>query len=233
MSEKLHTQPTTGWEQTESGLLIPAEGTETYVSDSDVIVTDSRSITPESVEQSFVESQEKAREPLSREELVNATGALETTVSEALDRFNSERKAGNEVGTDQDGSNLRVTAQALHRLKDMYNGTRDIDQKIGESTEEYLDRMVATYTKEEHVYHPAESAVDAKGYTGSKIYEYTRMRKVHNALKASPDKARVSVLGEISVVKGSDDATFEQVILGTMHYGEDVELSVTEIAAAA
>lgn len=231
MGEKIHSQ-SNNWEQTESGMMVPAEGVKTYIDTNDAIVTDSRRITPESVESGFAEAQEKARQPLGPEELASATGTLISKMEDALNEFHAERKAGNEVGTDQDASNMRVTAQALSRLKEMYSGQRDIDQNNGEPVEDYIDRMLATYRKQENVYHPADSAVDAKGYTGTKIYEFARMRKVHNALKEAPEKARATVLGEMPVIKGSDDVPYEQAMLGAMNYAEDIDPPRSEAIAA-
>lgn len=227
MTEKLQSQttPSYGWDRTESGLLVPSEGVKAYVDENDVIVTDSRSVTREDAEQGFVDAREKARQPLSPEELVDAMSTLINKLREAQDDLRAQRKGSDEVGMGQDESNLTQTVNALFRLRGMYEGKKDIDQELGETTEDYLDRMVATYRKDDDTFHSPESAVDATGYTGAKLYEYARMRKVHDALKSSPESARATILGETPVIKGSDDVVYEQAMLGTMHYGEDVEQS--------
>lgn len=193
-----------GFTQTETGLYIPEArlGDEASIvkrvstTPSGIEMTDTRRVTPESVEADFQKSKEALRAPLTPEEAIAVLGRVQ---AQATERMQSQDSAPEDTGD----------VVAANTLSELLAGKRQLDQKPGESTDDFLSRMSERFKP---VGYQEGDELAYKGYDGSLFYRYKRAQQLLDSLREHPDKARVEYLGAEQLgAYMSDEETAEEV----------------------
>lgn len=198
------------FESTESGLLLPASTTELTMegSNGDLLVTDRRRITLETVEENFKAEQERLNSPLEKDEMLTA---LDTIRSELRVRIAEYKGKDRQPKTDmeRDAASLYRVEQLLKGKKDSYivhvneYGEEASPSKLlGRVVDQYASLTEANYGKDDIVLNstggtvhiPEDGIIHCEGYNGSILYEFARAKQIYDKLETMPKQVRETVL---------------------------------------
>jgi hypothetical protein len=187
-----------GFEKSESGtLFVPSASTRTEISESkpfasDVIVTDKRRWTQQTVEADFQKRQEALRAPLENTEISAATEALAAQLlaqEKALPRSNDYKEA----------KSLERERIALFRINEMAKGKVSQwghDQNNARRSMTPVERLAAIakdYEDSRIVNHETDTVVPG-GYNGTIYYDFARAADLLTKMQANPAEIRTQLL---------------------------------------
>ena len=215
-------------------LLAPAEG--------EITDTLNDPVRPENPADILGNGPEIASLPLSPDERIRATQMLESDLGKAIEAFKLE-VASRETSSSSNRLNdwdildeMEETSRALVQLGDMYAGNEVPLYEKGEPIDPFLDKMIAENAnmmcrmmRTDPRYKDEEICILQ---SGSLLYRYARMRRVHKALSENPAAARATIFGEHVPIEGADDPSYRESMLGKMTYGSIEEVVGIEPIAA-
>ncbi len=190
------------------------EGTKVdVILDGNVLVTDKRRVTPQSVEATFKANQEALRAPLSPDEQARAIDTLSDAIAKKMSQGERSKTLTNQELSDLDGDR-----RALSRIKQLVGGdyiSRGNDatnQSKGLTIGERLDDLVKQYAKlvpenfsdegSKHYIGSMGGTVEVSesgqvhhgGYNNGLLYNFARARQIWNTLESNPKMIREAVL---------------------------------------
>lgn len=199
-----------GFSSTESGLLVPAESSKVSVegSERDLLVTDRRRITLETVEENFKAEQERLNAPLEKDEMLTALDIIRDELRARIAAYNGEDRQP-KIDMERDAASLYRVEQLLKGEKDSYvlhvsNYGEDVaaGELLGRVVDQYASLTEANYGKDDVLLNstggtvriPEDGVIHCEGYNGSILYEFARAKQVCDKLETMPKQVRETVL---------------------------------------